>query len=426
MQDAKSDRLTFPFFAVVAARLTSCFGSFLSMMALNVYMLELTDSATWMGLTLAVKVFSGIAATPFIGNAVDRMNRKSLMIASDLILAAGMLALVFMPAALLKAYIVFLMVLLGIFSNLFEVALSAATPVILDNRDTMRANSWLVGGRNMVIALSGLCAAAAGFLFKGYNAIFVIDALTYVFSASVLLALKIKTAEARSPRSEAGILEQLRSGFAEVRRLPNAGAMALILGFLLLDAFASASHNVGWPVFSKALRPDHPMYFYGFILFFWALGNLAGIYQLNRSPRLNRLRPETLYLVFLGIMSSGMILTFQSRIPWLIALAAFIAGVGDGTYMTFGTTYLQQAPDAVRGKLFALSGLALRTGFSIGFVAVPLALQVLDAGATALFFHGIVLAAIAAYFMFPKAFSFFHPGSLGARGPGSDGSFDPA
>lgn len=389
-----------PFMAVVFARLTSNFGTFLSMVALNTYMLELTDSPTWMGLTLAVKVLSGMAAAPLVGHAVDRLDRKKLMIASDLSLAAGMLGLVVMPGAWVKAYIVALMALLGALGSLFDASLSAATPVILGTKDTLRANSWLMGGRNLVVAAAGLCAATAGVVFKGYDAIFIIDAGTYLASAGVLWRLRMRTSEERPDHKgpAAGVLARLREGFREIDRLPNSRTVALFLVILLLDTFASGSHNIGWPVFSKILRPEQPMFFYGFILFFYAWGNVAGIYGLNRLAWLSRLRPETLYLAFTALMSLGMILVFQSAWPPFIALAALVAGVGDGTYQTYFTTYMQQVPDAVRGKIFALSGLAVRTGFAVGFLAVPLALQSLSVAAVAALFHGLVLAAVAAVF----------------------------
>jgi MFS family permease len=399
LADERAGRLSFPFIAVITARLTSNFGTFLSMMALNVYMLELTGSPVWMGLTMAVKVVAGIIATPFIGHAVDRMDRKRLMIVSDAVLTAAMLALVFMPAAWVKGYIVVLMALLGVFSNLFEVSLSAATPVILGTKDTLRANSWLMGGRNLVVAAAGMCAVAAGYLFKGYNAIFILDAATYVFSGAVLLALDMRTAEARSAQpAEEGFWAALREDFAAIERLPNAKTVALFLGILMLDTFASGSHNVGWPVFAKGLDPAHPLFYYGFVLIFWALGNIAGIYQLNKMAWLHKLRPEALYLAFTATMSAGMILTFQTRAPWFIALSAFIAGVGDGTYQTYFTTYMQQVEDSVRGKIFALSGVALRTGFCLGFIAAPLCIDRVGVPMTALFFHGSVIVCIAGVF----------------------------
>lgn len=394
-EETENSSVNFQFAAVVTARLTSNFGSFLSMIALNIYMLEISKSVKWTGLAMAVRVLSGIASAPFVGHAVDTMNRKRLMVISDIILFASMLGLVFVPPAFAKPYIVGLMVVIGVFSSLFDVALSAATPSILGTKDTLRANSWFIGGRNLILAGSGLCAVAAGYIFKGYNAIFVIDALTYLLSAGVLAALTIRTAEAAKAKpAKLGVLAQVRAGLDEIRGLPNAKTILLFLSILLLDAFASASHNIGWPVFSESMDAAKPMFYYGVILFFYAWGNVLGIYQLNRLAFIKKLRPETLYMLFTAIMSAGMILTFQTRTPWFIALAAFIAGVGDGTYQTYLTTYLQQAPDNARGKIFALTGLAMRTGFSLGFVAVPLVLEQIPLAATAALFHGSVLAAL--------------------------------
>lgn len=398
MEDGTSrSGLTGPFVAVITARLTSNFGTFLSMMALNVYMLELTDSAAWMGWTLAVRVLSGIAAAPLIGHAVDRLDRKRLMIGSDLALAAGMIGLVFVPREWARFYLVGLMAVLGAGSALFDTALSAATPVILGTNDTLRANSWLMGGRNLVVAGAGLCAAAAGFLTRGYTVIFVVDAATYLVSAAVLAGLSARTSEAAARPAEAGggVLDKLRAGFDAVARLPNARTVALFLAILTLDTFASGSHNIGWPIFSRDLRPGQPMFYYGFILVFYAFGNLAGVYQLNRASWLKRLSPETLYLAATAVMSLGMISTFQSRLPAVIAGAAFVAGLGDGTYQTFFQTYLQQVPDAVRGRVFAVSGIAVRTGFSVGYLVVPLALERLSVAAVAALFHGVVLAVVA-------------------------------
>jgi MFS family permease len=396
---------SYRFVAVISARLASNFGTFLSMMALNVYVLELTGSTTWMGLTLAVKVLSGMLATPFIGRAVDRYDRKKLMVLSDVVLTAAMVGIVLVPAAAARYAIVVLMALLGVFSNLFDVALSAAIPEMLGTQDTLKANSWHVGGRNMAVGASAMCAVAANYLFEGYSVIFLVDAATYLLSAVVLYTLDIRTAQARPPSGAegSGFWEELHSDLAEVRGLENARTVALFLSVLLLDAFASGSHNIGFPVFSRGLYPAKPMLYYGIILAFWAAGNVAGIYHLNRQGWLRRLRPESLYLSFTAIMSGGMILVFQAGQVWSIALSSFLAGVGDGTYQTYFATYIQQVPDAVRGKVFALSGLAVRTGLGLGFMAVPFVMERLGAAKTTLLFHGAVLVFIAGLFLTPGA-----------------------
>jgi hypothetical protein len=90
-------------------------------------------------------------------------------------------------------------------------------------------------------------------------------------------------------------------------------------------------------------------------------------------------------------MSLGMIMTVQSPLLCLIFAAACFAGFGDGAYQTFFNTYLQGAPDNVRGKLFGLSSTFLRTGFGASFIIMPFMLSVLPVGKVLLFSHGPVI-----------------------------------
>lgn len=396
---------TYKLTVIVLARLASVFGSFLSVMALNVYLLDLTGSVRWVGLTLAVKVLAGIVATPFIGSAVDRGDRKRLMIASDLVLAGAMAGLAVVPVDYARFYIIFLVVVLGVCGNMFEVALNAAIPEALGSRDTLKANSWFIGGRNLAVAASALCAIGANYLFKGYVVIFLVDAATYLLSAAVLLTIDIRTTADRSAETPkaatGGLFGRIGREFAEVRQLENARVVALFLFVLFLDTFASGSHNIGFPVFSRDLCPDRPLLYYGFIVFWWTLGNLVGIYLLNRMSWLERADPAKLYVTFTALMSVGMILIFQTTWAWAMGCAAFVAGVGDGTYQTYFTTYIQRVPDALRGKVFALSSLALRTGFGLGYVAVPLVLEKVSVANTVLLFHGGALAILVGMVAWP-------------------------
>ena len=174
----------------------------------------------------------------------------------------------------------------------------------------------------------------------------------------------------------------------------------LMLCVLLIDALASASHNVGNPVFSKLLDPTRPMFYYGIIMSLWAFGNIAGIYFLVKIPYLNSARPEKLYLFFTAVMSIGMIMIFQTSSFIVIAISAFIAGIGDGTYQTYYTTYVQQVDDSVRGKIFALTGMVSRSGFGIGFILVPMLLHYFNVSFTVLLCHGPVAFITLTYLFF--------------------------
>jgi predicted MFS family arabinose efflux permease len=141
------------------------------------------------------------------------------------------------------------------------------------------------------------------------------------------------------------------------------------------------------------------MFIYGLILLSWAMGNIVGILLVNRLKTLKRLLPENLYFFFTAVMASGMIAIFQTSLLPVIVITALFAGIGDGTYQTYFTTYIQQVPDEVRGKIFGLAETILKTGFGLGFVAVPLVLNILPVSQTVICFHGPALIIIAAFFL---------------------------
>lgn len=386
------------FYGIISARLVSNFGTFLNMIALNIFILEVTNSTAVLGAAFASRIIAGTVSSFYIGDIADRFNRKFLMVLSDIVLAVFMFLLIFVPKPYVVPYVIFLMVLIGVFSSLFDVSLQAAIPVILNEQDTLKANSIFSGGRNIVIAIAGLCAVFAKELFSGYNSIFALDAASYAFSAVALMLISFKT-NREIPRNarEKMTFKNIVNSYKEIAALPNAKIIYVCLGILLIDAFASASHNMGWPIFSKELNPASPMFYYGLILAFWAAGNVAGIYFLNRFEFLHRLAPEKLYIFFTAVMSAGMIMIFQTNSPAVIVMAALIAGMGDGTYQTFYSTYIQKVDDSLRGKVFALTNFVLKTGFGFGFVAVPFVLNVLPVSKTVLYFHGPVIIICAAY-----------------------------
>ncbi|HLD43934.1 MAG TPA: hypothetical protein VJC18_00750, partial [bacterium] len=60
------------FYSIIASTLLSNFGSFLNMMALNILILQITNSAAWVGLVLGVRIISGMLVSPHLGVLSDR------------------------------------------------------------------------------------------------------------------------------------------------------------------------------------------------------------------------------------------------------------------------------------------------------------------------------------------------------------------
>jgi MFS family permease len=394
MTTSTVQKLPKEFYWLTAARLTSTFGMFLNMMVVNIFVLELTGSAMWVGWLMAVRIISGMLFSPYIGQLADKMNRKTLMVASDFILAFFIFITIFIPTAFVNYYFIWAMLIIGVFSSAMDITLSAAVPSILHSGNTIKANSILMGGRNIVIALAGLSSVFIKELFSSYDTVFIVNALAYLTCGFIIFSLKIKMNETRKISAEEkqtkkSFFKTMKEDYKDVFILPNFKVIALMIFILTLDGLASGSHNVGWPIFSKNLNHNgNPFFIYGFIQAFWGLGNIIGIFWLIKSPLAKKLRAENLYIICTAIMSLGMIMTVQSAWPVLIFAAACFAGFGDGAYQTFFNAYLQSSPDNVRGKLFGLSSTFLRTGFGASFIIMPFLFNIFPVSKVLLYSHG--------------------------------------
>ncbi|MDR0953700.1 MAG: MFS transporter [Elusimicrobiota bacterium] len=395
---AKSAPLPRAFYLLTAARLAATFGMFLNMMVVNIFVLDITGSAAWVAALMGIRVISGMLFSPYIGALADRIDRKRMMVLSDLILSAFIFLTIFVPVGVVKYYFLFAMLLIGVLSSVVDIALNAAVPAILDSKNTIKANSILMGGKNIIVALAAMLSIFVKELFANYDMVFIINALAYGAAGLIILSLKIKTEEAKTlteakepTKKKRGFFLAFKEDYGDVFALPDFKVIAIMIFILTLDGLASGSHNIGWPVFSMAANPDNPFKIYGAIMAFWALGNIIGIFWLTKSALARKLRPENLYLACTAIMSLGMILTVQTNIFLITIFAACLAGFGDGAYQTFFNTYLQTAPDNLRGKLFGLSSTCLRTGFGASFFIMPILLTMMSVPTLLIVSHGPVI-----------------------------------
>ncbi|MDR1123363.1 MAG: MFS transporter, partial [Elusimicrobiota bacterium] len=186
------------FYLLTAARLTATFGMSLNMMVVNIFVLELTGSPAWVGALFAVRVISGMLFSPYLGALADKTDRKHLMVVSDFILAFFIFITIFVPAAYIKYYLLFAMLVIGVLSSAVDIALSAAVPAVLDSKNTIKANSVLMGGRNIIVALAAVMSIFVKELFSDYDMVFIINALAYLAAGLIILSLNIKTEEAKT------------------------------------------------------------------------------------------------------------------------------------------------------------------------------------------------------------------------------------
>lgn len=77
------------FTLVVIGRIISLFGNAVVRFALPLYLLNVTGSAAFFGITSACSVIPGILLTPVGGIIADRVNKRNIMVLLDFSTAAG-------------------------------------------------------------------------------------------------------------------------------------------------------------------------------------------------------------------------------------------------------------------------------------------------------------------------------------------------
>jgi MFS family permease len=329
---------------------TSFVGDAVSMVALVVLVVQITGSASAVGGALVARLLPTIVS-PLAGVLADRLDRRVVLVASDLARAVLVLGLVF---ARDLATIYILIFLMGLARTVFNPTVRAAFPSVVGGGDLTRANALISGtfsvSETAGPALGGLLVATAG-----VDAAFVLDAVTYLVSAA-LLSLTPLT---RPQREEEGASfgEDLKAGFTYLvgARVPLAIVLGAFLTVLTINITIPAEVFLARETF-KAGNAG-----YGLLVGLYGAGMVLGSALMAALGDRVRLLP----LYFSGVFATALALVGAGLSPtFVLALGALVvAGVANGTENVTTDTILQKrVPDAFLGRVFSVRFL----GFSLG------------------------------------------------------------
>ncbi|MFE3907766.1 MFS transporter [Streptomyces sp. NPDC059153] len=373
---------------LVAGYAFSSYGTFLNMVALNLFVYETTGRALAMGLFMAVRLGSGFLAGLAAGGLLLRFTAKSLMLWTNVAQATVMLLLVFAPEGMRTAALMAVSVVVGACGTLFMVSLRSSIPEMVGGERRSWANSLSITGRSLAM-VAGFASAGVVVSLVGYTAAFVVDMATFVVCAVTVALLPIagggRGKDAR-PESEGDSGERTQKGERGAgtgRRMPGAflrSAAAPGLGLMVVlrgaDAFGSSSHNAALPVYSAGLDASHPAVFVSAFWCLWALGNVVAQQLIQRYIKhTGRSVGAPGFGYGTCLMSGAFILAFAGFPSAATAVIALAAGAADGLTEVSYTSHLQTLPTDLRGHAFGLSATVENLGFGVGMVLVAAALD---------------------------------------------------
>src|ERR687893_761006 len=327
-------------------------GDAISMVALVILVVQVTGSASAVGGALVARLLPTLAS-PLAGVLADRLDRRLVLVASDLVRAGLVVGLDF---ATNLAAIYVLVFLLGLARTFFNPTVRAAFPSVVGGGDLTRANALI----SSTFSISETAGPALGSLLVatvGVDATFVLDAVTYLVSAAMLSLTPL----ARPQRDEdgAGFGEDLKAGFTYLAgaRVP----LAIVLGAFLI--VLTINITIPAEVFLATETFDAGNAGYGILVGLYGGGMVLGSALMVALGDRVRLLP----LYFLGVFTMALALVGTGLAPTFgLALGALaIVGVANGTDNVTTAAILQQrVPDALLGRVFSVRFL----GFSIGEV----------------------------------------------------------
>ena len=335
---------------------TSFVGDAVSMVALVVLVVQITGSASAVGGALVARLLPTIAS-PLAGVIADRVDRRVLLVASDLARAVLVLGLVFARDLATIYVLVFLM---GLARTLFNPTIRAAFPSVVGGGDLTRANALISGTFSTSImvgpALGGLLVAGIG-----VDAAFLADTVTYLVSAILLSTVPLPHPR-RESEEEAGFVRDLRSGFGYLlgARVPLAIVVGAFLTILTINATVPAEVFLAKETFGAGDAG------YGLLVSLWGGGMVIGSAMMAvLGDRIN-----LVLLYFLSIFVGACALVGTGLAPsFVLALGALtVEGAATGIDNVATDTILQKrVPEAFLGRVFSIRFLGYSAGEALAY-----------------------------------------------------------
>ncbi len=349
----------------------------------QVALLALVGTLTSQNLSQVALVFAAIGLPSllfgvFAGALVDRWDRKSVMIASDLIRAPLVLAIPLM-ARLDIIWVYVLTFLLTTVSLFFRPAKGAVIPDIVPKESLMKANSlsaatdtvmdvlgylpaaFIVGG------LSGLMANDQGITFAFY-----VDAATYLLSAALIAQMSVSSERnlAKGQQRTDGLLRMVRTGVGFLRSNAVLYTNTIIFTCAVFLAYGSWTLTYGY----AARVTGTGAFGYAILEAATGLGATIGAIIVGRWGMGNRHGHVILGgLLLLGTSTASLAL-FSNM--WLASVMLALAGAGNMFALIPSTTLVQQlTPSELRGRVIGFRSALITSAFILSNTLVGLAAE---------------------------------------------------
>ena len=352
------------FFLLWQGQAVSKLGSQVFSIAMILWIIEVTGSATIMGMLMMMSSIPALILGPIGGAFADRHSRRSIIIFCDLLNGVAVLtfaAVVYFFPEKTRLNLIWLFAIsisIAIVNSFFFPAISASIPEIVPKKKLSGANTL----SQLSMQISVLIGQGLGGVFYkllGGPLIFLINGITYLFSATsesfITIPQKIIKSDGNWKKQLIDFKNDIVEGLRYIwqkKGLRELLIISAIMNFfitpviLLFPFYVEKFLNLG----------DDWQKWFGFLIATYGVGTMLGYVSASVTNFPGKIRGR-LMIIFIVLESSIYAALGLASGPIAVMILALIAGILNGYTGVNILTILQfTTPSEIRGRVFGLLG----------------------------------------------------------------------
>lgn len=359
-------------------RFVSDVGTSIQLMIIPLYILDMGGSTTTVGISSFLSILPALIVYPFAGVLGDRLNRKAIMVVTDLISGGVILFASFLTYTGNMNLILLLTVqiIISLLNGLFEPATRGMLTQLVKEEELTGINSKIAALKSLSYLLGPVLGSALYVNF-GITILFLINGISFLISGMSEMFIKYSHGKHNITSGVSGIYKDLVEG---IKFIHGNKLIQKLCYFLLITYF------VIQPVFGVILpllfqkKLDYPRESYGILQTIIVAGMLMGSISINLlfKKEKNVMKPMKLgnsiliiAMIFFEMLTlPGVLVSLgNSSILYFVVLSGTLCIFsGAHTYITIPlqTIIQKETPDEYMARVFSLVAMISRGGAPFG------------------------------------------------------------
>ena len=340
-------------------QLTSQLADRIFVYVLMIIIYQSTHSNFSVSLPLLAFGIPSVLVAPWAGIAVDRLDRKGILVVSSVV--RGLLILLIIPLIAKSLLWIFLVSLLAYTAaQFFAPAETSSIPELVEKHNLIVANSlFMITWMASSVVGFGLGAPIVNLFAE--KTTFVISACLYFFSAAAIVLIPLKPRETSKTRRE--IWNDILIGFEFIRRNQ-------VVRYALLKLFVAAAAIATLSLLAISYAGDILKIGernFGYLIIAAGVGMVIGMFTLEKLRHYFKMGT----IVVASFLLSGAVLIWLSLVKNIMLALLLILLLGAGNIYitsTIQTILQRKIPRQIRGRVFGVQNMLVNSAFTLPVV----------------------------------------------------------